>query len=256
MTNSINNPPSDRIWAEPESAASVEHPPKYPYNNITQTESGHTFEMDDTPSRERVRLQHRSGTFIEMHPNGDEVHKVYGNGFEITIKNKNVLIEGVCNIEVKGDCNMHVGGDLNQVVDGNYNLTVAKEYRARIGGEAKIDADDDISISAGKDYSGSVNLNAPQKVYVNADLFVDGTAAADMVIAETRVDAGTGMSAGLFGVVSKGPVSSATSMQSPVGTWGFSGSILMTDLVNLVAHNFHTHPAPDGSTGIPTIPFV
>jgi hypothetical protein len=50
--------------------------------------------MDDTPTRERIRLQHRIGTFMEMYPNGDEVHKVYGTGYEIHLKGKNVLIKG------------------------------------------------------------------------------------------------------------------------------------------------------------------
>lgn len=93
-------------WTEPESAANKDTPPQAPYNHVTATESGHSFEMDDTPKRERVRLQHRSGTFIEMHPNGDEVHKVYGDGYEITIKDKNVLIEGNCNITVNGPCTL------------------------------------------------------------------------------------------------------------------------------------------------------
>jgi hypothetical protein len=61
----------------------------YPYNDAKQTESGHLFEMDDTPTRERIRLQHgKSLTFIEMQPNGDQVHKVFGDDYEITIKNK------------------------------------------------------------------------------------------------------------------------------------------------------------------------
>jgi hypothetical protein len=47
--------------------------------------------MDDTPTRERIRLQHgKSLTFIEMHPNGDQVHKVFGDDYEITIKNKDI----------------------------------------------------------------------------------------------------------------------------------------------------------------------
>ena len=111
-------------FTEPKSAANADNQPIYPYNNIQQTESGHTFELDDTPARERIRLQHRVGTFIEMHPNGDEVHKVYGDGYEITIKNKNVLIKGTCNITIEGDSNLHVLGDVMEKVDGSYTLDV------------------------------------------------------------------------------------------------------------------------------------
>ena len=79
-------------FTEPESAANTNYQPVYPYNNITQTPAGHSFELDDTPTRERIRLQHRSGTFVEMHPNGDEVHKIYGNGYVITLGDQNISI--------------------------------------------------------------------------------------------------------------------------------------------------------------------
>ena len=68
----------DHSWTQPESAANTDYQPVYPYNNIQQTEAGHKFEMDDTPGRERVSLEHRSGTFTEIQPNGDEVHKKIG----------------------------------------------------------------------------------------------------------------------------------------------------------------------------------
>lgn len=253
MTTSINNPPSTNLWTEPESVANKDNPPKYPYNNITQTESGHTFELDDTPSRERVRLQHRSGSFIEMHPNGDEVHKVYGTGYEIHIKGKNVLVKGVCNITIEGDCNMQVAGDFNHRVDGNYNLTVGKEYHVRVAGEARLETDDDMSLQAGTDYSGSIYMGAPDNVYVNSDVAVAGAINADLITSTTRVDAGTGVSAGLLGVYSTGPITSLVSVQSPLATFGFSKAILATDTINKNIYGFHIHPCPKGVTGTPII---
>ena len=82
MAGNVEQLSIDSGWTEPESAANTDYQPQYPYNQVMQTESGHFFEMDDTPTRERVRLNHRSGTFIELHPSGDEVHKVYGDGYE------------------------------------------------------------------------------------------------------------------------------------------------------------------------------
>lgn len=46
---------------------------KYPFNRILETESGHYLELDDTPKKERVSLNHRKGTFFEFHPNRDAV---------------------------------------------------------------------------------------------------------------------------------------------------------------------------------------
>ena len=138
-------------WIEPESAANTSYQPVYPYNNVTQTKGGHSFEMDDTPTRERVRLQHRSGTFIEMHPDGDEVHKVYGDGYEITIKNKLVLVKGFCNITIEGDSIVHVKGNKTELIDGDYDLMVKGKITQSSKGKTYILSDDDMTIGAKPD---------------------------------------------------------------------------------------------------------
>ena len=156
---------------EPESAANKENRPTWPYNNATQTESGHSFEMDDTPDRERVRLQHRSNTFIEMHPNGDEVHKIYGNGYEIVIKDKKVLVKGSCTIviegdagiEVKGDAYTQVHGNLTERVNGNCNITCEKDVNISANNELKITSLEDIEIQC-------KSLNITGDVYVRGDI--------------------------------------------------------------------------------------
>jgi hypothetical protein len=81
----------DSSWTEP-IVVDSKNPPEYPYNKSQQSESGHLIEMDDTPNRERVRVQHRAGTFLEMQPDG-EVHKIYGNGYEIVLGDKDVEIK-------------------------------------------------------------------------------------------------------------------------------------------------------------------
>ena len=252
----LNQPPSNNLWTEPESAANTDYQPVYPYNNITLTESGHSFEMDDTPSRERVRIQHRSGTFTEMHPNGDEVHKVYGDGYEITIKNKNVLIKGTCNITVEGDCNMEVLGDFNHSVKGDYNLEVAGKMKQRVVGDISLSSDEDISITANENFGGAVRIAAADNVTISSDLVVGGSIAGDIISAETRINAGTGVYAGPLGIYSLGPITSLVSMQAPLGTFGLMTAIMMTDVVNTGIYKTHIHPAPKGMTGIPILPMV
>ena len=252
----LNQPPSINLWTEPESAANTDYQPVYPYNNITLTESGHSFEMDDTPARERVRLQHRSGTFIEMHPNGDEVHKVYGDGYEIVIKNKNVLIKGVCNITVEGDCNMQVLGNFNHSVKGDYNLEVAGKMKQRVVGDISLSSDEDISITANENFGGAVRIAAADNVTISSDLVVGGSIAGDIISAETRINAGTGVYAGPLGVYSLGPITSLVSMQAPVATFGLMTAVLMTDTVNTNIYKTHIHPAPRGITGPPKLPMV
>lgn len=255
-----NKPSGTSMWIEPESAANTSNPPQYPFNNITQTESGHTFEMDDTKDRERVRLQHRTGTFIEMHPNGDEVHKVYGNGYEITIKDKNVLIKGSCNITVEGDANLDIRGDRTERVGGNYFLEVRGEMNTRVVGDISISSDADVAISGSENYGGSVYISAADSVTIASDLAVAGSIGADVITAESRINAGMGLYAGTFGVWSDGPITSTTSCQAPMGIWSISTAILMTDTVNTNLYRTHLHPYyHDGGiafTGPPTLPMV
>lgn len=276
--------PSNNLWTEPESAANADNQPVYPYNDVTQTESGHLFELDDTPTRERVRLQHRSGTFFEMHPNGDEVHKVYGDGYEIIIKNKNVLIKGTCNITINGDANMHVLGDHNVQVDGDYNLQVAGKMNQRVVGDVSVSSDNDISITANENFGGSLRLAAADHLYLASDLVVGGSISADIINAETRVNAGTGVFAGPLGFVSGvgglslgvpsaatpvavpgcintvGAITSLASVNAPIANFslakcGIMDAVLMTDVINSTIYNYHIHPAPRGPTGPPMTQF-
>jgi hypothetical protein len=45
--------------------------PTYPNNQVIKTRSGHVIEYDDTTSKERVSLMHKTGAFIEIDPSGN-----------------------------------------------------------------------------------------------------------------------------------------------------------------------------------------
>ena len=255
----IPQSPSDNLWTEPESAANADTPPTYPYNNVTQSESGHSFEMDDTPSRERVRLQHRSGSFIEMHPNGDEVHKVYGDGYEITIKNKNILIQGTCNITINGDSNIHVLGNKNERIDGDYNMEVRGNMIARCRGTdgMKLISDNDMTIISGDDATGAMYIHAADHLYLDSDLEVGGGISGDFINAKTRINAGSGLYAGPLGVFSTGPITSLVSTTSPLGNFSIMTAVLMTDTINTSLYKAHTHIGNRGwPTSTPLVPMV
>jgi hypothetical protein len=91
---------------EPQSAYRA----KYPFNKVVQTESGHVFEVDDTPNFERLHTYHRSGTYSEINESGQRVNKIVGDDFEIVEKNKTVYVQGNVNVVVKGSVNMEVTG--------------------------------------------------------------------------------------------------------------------------------------------------
>jgi hypothetical protein len=260
----------DSGWTEPESAANETYQPVYPYYDIKMTDGGHLFAMDDTPGRENIRLQHgKSNSFIEMHPNGDQVYKIFGDNYEITIKNKNVLIEGRCSVTVMGDCNMEVRGDYNVDVKGDYNLKVGGKMNARVTDDLTLLSQADVAIQAGEDFGSSISLAASDVVQIRSDLNVAGAIQGDIITSKTRVDAGTGVSAGPLGFVS---LTGGLAVGFPVasfgdvlalksGTFGFSvttasltslfsttiigGSIWESDVVNYILRLTHK-PAPTG----------
>ena len=107
-------------WDEPPNPYAAE----YPYNHVRETESGHIIELDDTTDNERVHIYHKSGTFIEMHPNGDQVTRIVGDNYEIVAGGENVNIKGQCNLTIDSDCNTYIKGNWNVQVDGNVNEVI------------------------------------------------------------------------------------------------------------------------------------
>jgi hypothetical protein len=167
-------------WTEPV-IVDLKNQPKYPFNTVTATKGGHSLEMDDTPSKERVRLQHRSGSFLEMQPNGDEVHKIYGDGYEIIAGAKNVMIKGQCNVTIKGASVVTINGDSVINVDGNATQFVKGNLVQQVNGTAKITAKGDMDLTSKKDITMSA-----QNVYVNADLSVRGAISSTLSISATN----------------------------------------------------------------------
>ena len=72
----------------------------YPFNKVYESESGHIIEVDDTPGAERLHQFHRSGTFEEMHPNGDKVDKVVRDRYTSVLRDDYIHIDGNQNLTV------------------------------------------------------------------------------------------------------------------------------------------------------------
>jgi hypothetical protein len=110
----------------------------YPYNHVVESESGHIIEIDDSPGAERLYRQHRTGTFEEIHANGDRVTKVIGDNYEIVIGNGNCVIKGSQNITVEGSVRHLIKGDYILEVEGDFFRKIHGNERVKIG--AKSDA--------------------------------------------------------------------------------------------------------------------
>lgn len=91
----------------------------YPNNKVTQTTSGHVIEIDDTPNAERIHIRHKSGTFVEFHPDGS-----------VVIKTANVYIDAGTNANLKAT-NVRVDADS---VDVNANSVAVDASTVNING--------------------------------------------------------------------------------------------------------------------------
>jgi len=195
--NNVTTPSTRQVnrggaWTEPLTPYGAE----YPHNHVYESESGHIIEIDDTPQKERLHRYHRSGTFEEIHPNGDRVEKIVRNDYRIVLKNDNLHVDGYKNITVdkackilvnadasdndldiqvertgnlnievtQGNVNLKVGtGDLNlQIENGNVQLHVNGNFDQYVSGNFTQRVDGIYKVQSG----GNQYFNAPQ-VHLN-----------------------------------------------------------------------------------------
>jgi hypothetical protein len=123
-------------YEEPETP----YDPKYPYNHVYQSESGHYIEIDDTPEKQRLHTYHKAGTFHEIHPNGTEVNKVRRLRYDFIIhdfyqtsyKSVNITAGKAMRLQSGEEMNIHSCGDMNRDTEKNLNTIVRVDANTRI----------------------------------------------------------------------------------------------------------------------------
>lgn len=142
---------------------------KYPYNKVTETESGHIIEVDDTPGAERLHIYHKSGTFIEIDANGSIVKRSVGSSYEIIDKNGKIAIEGRADVSINGACNIFIGQDANIEVNGDTNITCHNDTTIEAGGKLNLTATEEINIA-----SNRINIEAYDGMHIKSltDLYL------------------------------------------------------------------------------------
>jgi len=156
------------FWDEPYPAYNATPP----FNHVVETESGHAFEMDDTPGSERIHMLHRTGTFFEMYPSGTKVEKVVKNNYQIILGDDMIHVMGKVNITVDGDTNILSRGDIN-IIGGN-------DLTARIAGTVDITAGENMNFKAANftfKTPGSIDTIADtlRESFVNKNVSVSAT---------------------------------------------------------------------------------
>lgn len=148
--------------AEPDNPYSA----KYPFNHVTQTESGHTVEFDDTAGAERIHVFHRTGTRVEIHPDGSLVAHCKNNEYKIVDGDCVEHVRGMKDIVVDGNATIKVNDMIMQVTNGNYTLSIdSGNATLNIAGNMTVNVQGDvvenITGSLIQNVSGGVTYNTP-----------------------------------------------------------------------------------------------
>jgi len=98
--------------------------PEYPYNNVFESESGHVKEYDDTPGKERIHERHKSGSLVEIQPDGTKVEKIVRDRYTLVLHDDTLEVQGTVNIVVSENCNLAVAGDVTANIKGNTDIQI------------------------------------------------------------------------------------------------------------------------------------
>lgn len=101
--------------------------PQYPYNKVYESESGHVIEVDDTRDAERIAVEHRTGTFFEIHPDGSKVTRIVNDNWYAVYKDNEMYVGGNCKVYVEGNATIEVAGDATMDVSGKMDITSIKD---------------------------------------------------------------------------------------------------------------------------------
>lgn len=119
----------------------------YPMNNVIETISGHVIEVDDSGGNERIRILHRTGTYIEIKPDGSIVTKSNGKSNHIALTgNLDEVIGGYVkekisqylDINVQGDITIKSAGNITLQSGGNFTVSSGGNINETAGGTAKL----------------------------------------------------------------------------------------------------------------------
>ena len=157
-------------WSEPAPAFA----PKYPYNYALETESGHAFELDDTPGKERVHLAHRNGSYFEVDKDGNKVERVQKDNYEVIMGDDFIYVKGKAVITVEGNFNLKTAtvnieaAAINMAADGaikikgsSVNIESTGSMDLKAGGAGKFTAGGRLDLKGATAGLGGATVDIP-----------------------------------------------------------------------------------------------
>lgn len=106
----------------------------YTQCNTKETASGHIIQYDDTLGRERILIKHRSGSGLEMRPDGTILVSSTNKHVLTVAADQTIIVEGNANLIYNGNLNVDVIGDYTMNIGGNYKLDVIGNVEENLKG--------------------------------------------------------------------------------------------------------------------------
>lgn len=180
-------PAGQLSFGEPQTARA----PKYGFNQVYASRTGHEMHFDDSPGAETILVRHNNGTKLEMMPGGTLVTKSTGNHYRITAGNTFDGTVGDHYIGVQGDWKTHSTSDILLQSDGSMQVLSYNDYASQVAGKYDICAGDALQIKAKRIFIGAedihfyatnsinleaekaINIKSTEKISVQADKSLD-----------------------------------------------------------------------------------
>lgn len=152
----------------------------YPFNHVHRTESGHFTEFDDNKGSERISINHRSGSYMEFHPNADFSSTINGNYYSTVYANSHIHVCGFSMITVDKNLKLLVNSTKNQTTnEKSYDLDIEVEEGANVNisikkGNCNICIDEgDVNLKLEKGDMNIVQNDGDYKHKVNGNYILD-----------------------------------------------------------------------------------
>lgn len=131
---------SGENWDEP----SIAYNAQYPFNRVTETASGHSIELDDTPGSERIMINHKSGSYVQIASTGTVTNKSSNDKYDVNEGSMAVYIGGRSDVVIMGDSYVKVMGSKIEEIHGDSKTIVHGNMSIETGGAAHINSSDEL----------------------------------------------------------------------------------------------------------------
>ena len=140
---------NDNSWSQPSNA----YISTFPFNKVFSTESGHAISLDDSPGSENIQVFHRTGSYVQIGPDGTFIQNSFKDNFTLVARNQKVHVDGCSDTTIDKGMTLFVNADMEKDTSVNHDLFM------RAGGEANFN----ILIDGAADVENATKLNIKVK---------------------------------------------------------------------------------------------